>query len=199
MISFAVAEHLGDPGREELPRDHTAVADVRSRLAARQPRRPAARMWRVRVPSTEGPVTTTERLESALRLAARVLRPYEVDRLLDTRDVAELARGLLELDGALARGAPFPATWCRAIPIRTPGSVGLSRAVAQSRTAALAIARRVLDPGPGSVPAHDVVRMARSTMELHIALLRGGAYPPDWMAPPARLGDARCTRLALVA
>ena len=135
-------------------------------------------------------MTTSEQLERALDLAKRVLKPEPEGPLLDPREIADLARGLVELDGALAQGAAFPATWCRAVPTSTPVHRSLQRAAAQARACAVGIARRILDPATAAVSGRDVVLMARSTMELHFALARGGDYPPSWMAPPARLQDA---------
>ena len=138
-------------------------------------------------------MTTSERLERALELAKRVLRPDPGGSPLETREVAELARGLVELDDALAQGAPFPATWCRAVPTGTSVQPSLQRAAARARASAVGVARRILDPASARVTAGEMVLMARSTMELHFALMRGGAYPPSWMAPPARLQDASGT------
>jgi hypothetical protein len=143
-------------------------------------------------------VTTTERLDRALELAKRVLKPEPGEPPLDAREVAELARGLVELDGALAQGAPFPATWCRAIPTSAPAQRSLQLAAARARTCAVHVARRILDPASATVTGRDVVLMARSTMELHFALVHGGDYPPSWMAPPARLQDAGETASLLV-
>jgi hypothetical protein len=144
-------------------------------------------------------MTTSERLDHALGLAKRVLKPDQRGRELETGEVADLARTLLLLDAALACGAPFPATWCRAVPSSTPIDRSLQHAAAQARTCAVGVARRVLDPACAHVSAGDVVLMARSTMELHFALVQGGDYPPSWTGPPARLRDAGETASLLVA
>ena len=135
---------------------------------------------------------TTERLEHALALAKRVLGAQAHASTIAQRDVADLAQTLVMLDGALARGAPFPATWCRAVPAGTRMQRTLQGAAAQARTRSVAIARRVLDarrPADG----REALLMARSIIELHVAILRGGDVPPGWSAPPARFADASDT------
>lgn len=144
-------------------------------------------------------VKSTERLEHALELAKRVLKPDPGGSDLEAGEVADLAQSLLLLDASLARGAPFPATWCRAVPTGTPVHRSLQRAAAQARTCAVGVARRILDPACAHVTGGEVVLMARSTVELHFALVRGGDYPPRWMAPPARLQDVSETSASLAA
>ena len=144
-------------------------------------------------------MTTSERLDRALGLAKRVLKPDPVEPDLEAGEIADLARSVMLLDAALARGAPFPATWCRAVPAGTPVHRSLQRAAAEARTCAVGVARRILDPACAKVSASELVLMARSLMELHFALMRGGDYPPSWMAPPARLQDASDTASLLVA
>jgi hypothetical protein len=147
----------------------------------------------------EGTMTTSEQLDGALGLAKRVLKPDPGGPVLEPGDIAELARSVMLLDAALARGAPFPATWCRAVPTGTPVHRSLQCAAAQARTHAVGVARRILEPTSAKVSASEVVLMARSVMELHFALMRGGDYPPSWMAPPARLQDVTETATLLVA
>jgi hypothetical protein len=144
-------------------------------------------------------MTTSERLEQALGLAKRVLKPDPCGPDLEASEIADLARSLVLLDAALARGAPFPATWCRAVPTSTRIDRSLQRAASLARTAAVGVARRILDRTSANISGGDVVLMARSTMELHFALVRGGDYPPSWMAPPARLQDASESASSLIA